>query len=127
MTSSGVMPEAHPRSDRAIDGHAGPERVAEGRDLLGEQASDDARLWMESLDDETRRTLGFAPDWLGRVAGATATLHAAQAALVDTVDTVDTARAHGQTWTHIAAVLGSSPHAAGARRGQAPPRRQRRA
>jgi hypothetical protein len=124
VTSSGVMPEAHLRSDRTIDGHAEPERVSEERDLLGDQASDDARLWVESLDDETKRTLGFAPDWLGRVAVATTTLHAAQAALVDTVDT---ARAHGQTWTHIATALGSSPHAAGARRGHAPPRRQRRA
>lgn len=117
MPVPGTTPDTP--SDPAPDAPMNPHPYDRGRDdLLGQQAVRDVRAWVESLDDATKRSLGFALDGLRDIGAAAATLDAAQAAVTDRVAD---ARADGHTWTQIAAALRTSPHAAVARYGPAPP------
>ncbi len=109
------VPDIPSRSGPAAEGHADHPRDERGDDDVSghaAQAAKDAQDWIASLDDEVKRSLGFAPDPLGRITAAMTALAADQA----TLDArVAEARAHGHSWTHIAAALHTSPYAAAAR------------
>ncbi len=85
-----------------------------------QQAAQDAERWLDSLDPAAIASPDADASRLRRIAEAVCVVASSQ---VQLSDAVAAARAHGHTWTQIAAMLGTSRQAAKERYGEPAERR----
>jgi hypothetical protein len=85
-----------------------------------QQAAEDAERWLDSLDPTAIASPDTDASRLRRIADAVRKVASGQ---VELADAVAAARAHGHTWTQIAAMLGTSRQAAQERYGERAGRR----
>jgi FAD/FMN-containing dehydrogenase len=80
-----------------------------------QQAAENAEQWLDSLDPAAIASPDADASRLRRIAEA---VRAAADSQVELANAVAAARAHGHTWTQIAAMLGTSRQAAQERYGE---------
>jgi FAD/FMN-containing dehydrogenase len=80
-----------------------------------QQAAEDAERWLDSLDPAAIASPDADASRLRRIAEA---VRAAADSQAELASAVTAARAHGHTWTQIAAMLGTSRQAARERYGE---------